>query len=253
VNEKPLQMFEAAKRALAEIGHATHVNDLWQHMERNGHFHFSAKDPARALGVCLDRHSYGARISRVSEAKAFYRSSPNTYALFDWATPEIKALLLEEEEVAEEEIIEELDTSLFWEKDWQRWIFNNLKENQLAALGFGALRFHDSIYQDTHLGHFATKDVGDMDFLLRTSSNDFVVLELKRKGDDETVGQVCRYVGWVKKHLAKGNEKVFGVILAAHISENIRCAIEVVDDKIYYQELILKVEFGENSRRKALK
>ena len=239
-----MQMYEAAHLALKELGHPTHVDELWQFIQEKGHFQFGAKDPARALGVCLDRRSYGARISRVSEEKFFFRSSPNTYALWEWADAKTKANLL-----AEEEITEELDTSLFWEKDWQRWLFNNLKENRLSALGFGQLRLHDPHYQEQHLGHFVTDDVGEMDFLLRTASGDFVVLELKRKGDDETVGQICRYVGWTKRHIATGEQKVFGVILAAHISERLRCAIEAVDDKIHFQELRLKVEFGETSRK----
>lgn len=244
-----MQMYEAAYGALKELGQATHVDELWQVIQNKGYFKFGAKDPARALGVCLDRHSYGARISRVAEEKLFFRSSPNTYALWEWADAKTMANLFEEEEVAETEITEELDTSLFWEQDWQRWLFNNLKENKLIALGFGRLRFHDPEYQEAHWGHFVTDDVGEMDFLLRTESDDFVILELKRKGDDETVGQICRYVGWTKKHLVASKEKVFGVILAARISEKLRCAIEAVDDKIHYQELILKVDFGESSRK----
>lgn len=243
-----MQMFEAAHLALKELGAPSHVNDLWRYIQTKGYFTFGAKDPARALGVCLDRHSYGARISRIADARAFYRSAPNTYALIEWADSEIKSALLEEEEVAEDEIEQELDTGLFWEQDWQRWLFNNLKENQLVALGFGPLRLHDASYQEAHFGHFMTTDVGQMDFLLRTTSEDFVVVELKRRGDDETVGQICRYVGWTKRKLAKGKQNVFGVILTAHISEKLRCAIEAVDDSIRYQQLILKVEFGEKSR-----
>lgn len=245
-----MQMFEAADIALKELSKPTHVDELWRHMQDKGYFHFGAKDPARALGVCLDRHSYGARISRGCDQKRFYRSAPNTYALFDWADQRTRKALLDEEEVAEEEIAAELDTSLFLEQDWQRWLYSNLKENKLTALGFGPLHFHDPEYQDAHLGHFMTDTVGEMDFLLRTSSNDFVILELKRHGDDETVGQICRYVGWTARHLVKNKQRVFGVILAARISERLRCAIEAVSEKIGYQELNLKVEFGERSRKR---
>jgi hypothetical protein len=240
-------MYDAAYQALKEIGTATHVEELWRQIQNKGYFKFGAKDPGRALGVCLDRHSYGARISRGAEEKRFYRSAPNTYALWEWADAKTKANLLQEEEVAEEEITEELDTGLFWEQDWQRWLFNNMRENHLRALKLGALTFHDPNYQEQHLGHYST-DIGEMDFLLRTASGDFVVVELKRKGDDETVGQICRYVGWAKKYLANPGQKVFGVILSARISERLRCAIQAVDDKIHYQELVLKAEFGESSR-----
>jgi RecB family endonuclease NucS len=51
------------------------------------------------------------------------------------------------------------------------------------------------------------------------------VVELKRgRGSDAVVGQVSRYMGWVKENLA-GSHRVFGIILAADADEEMRYAV----------------------------
>ena len=52
---------------------------------------------------------------------------------------------------------------------------------------------------------FETPDAGIIDLLTLTPSNVFVVIEFKReKTSDETVGQVLRYMGWVRRNLSPG-------------------------------------------------
>ena len=54
--------------------------------------------------------------------------------------------------------------------------------------------------------------------------NDFYVFELKLgRGGDVALGQILRYMGWVSRHLST-KHKVFGVFLAAGISEKLRYA-----------------------------
>ena len=68
-------------------------------------------------------------------------------------------------------------------------------------------------------------DVGPIDILATSPEGDFYVFELKlSKGPDAALGQVLRYMGWVKKHMAK-NKNVQGVILASEISEKLRYAV----------------------------
>jgi RecB family endonuclease NucS len=51
------------------------------------------------------------------------------------------------------------------------------------------------------------------------------VIELKRKAtSDAAVGQVLRYIGWVKKHLAKDGQNVRGIIIAASVDDSLRYA-----------------------------
>ncbi|MGI9068519.1 MAG: hypothetical protein ACR2HX_19200 [Pyrinomonadaceae bacterium] len=50
------------------------------------------------------------------------------------------------------------------------------------------------------------------------------MFELKLgRGADAALGQILRYMGWVGRHLS-GEHKVFGVVLAADISEKLRYA-----------------------------
>ncbi len=83
-------------------------------------------------------------------------------------------------------------------------------------------------------------DVGLID-ILATHNGDFYVLELKvRRGPDATLGQLLRYMGWVKEHLA-GDKNVFGVIIASGIVRNLRYAATQVPN-VLLMEYDLKVD-----------
>ncbi|HKC63209.1 MAG TPA: PDDEXK nuclease domain-containing protein, partial [Pyrinomonadaceae bacterium] len=58
-------------------------------------------------------------------------------------------------------------------------------------------------------------DVGYIDLLVKDKqTKQFVVIELKKgQTNDDTVGQVARYMGWVTTNLADGND-VKGIIIA---------------------------------------
>lgn len=50
------------------------------------------------------------------------------------------------------------------------------------------------------------------------ANGDLVVIELKvSRGYDRVVGQLIRYVAWIKKNLAEANQQVRGVIVAREI------------------------------------
>ncbi len=70
--------------------------------------------------------------------------------------------------------------------------------------------------------------LGTLDILARDRSNgDYVVIELKRdQGDDQVVGQVSRYMGWIKKERADHQGvSVRGIIVAHEASERLRSAV----------------------------
>jgi hypothetical protein len=60
-----------------------------------------------------------------------------------------------------------------------------------------------------------------IDFLaIDQADNSLVVIELKRgKTSDSTVGQLMRYMGWVRKNLAKPGENVKGLIVAHEVDQ----------------------------------
>jgi hypothetical protein len=69
--------------------------------------------------------------------------------------------------------------------------------------------------------------VGPIDLLaFDTKKNRYVVIELKKgRSADKVFGQLSRYMGWVRKHLADGHD-VVGVIVAGRIDDKLRAARE---------------------------
>lgn len=76
----------------------------------------------------------------------------------------------------------------------------------------------------------AIPGIGRIDLLAEDlETHELVVIELKRdKSTDEVVGQLCRYLGWVQENLAKGNQKVRGIICVHRSSEKLRLAVSAV-------------------------
>ncbi len=62
-------------------------------------------------------------------------------------------------------------------------------------------------------------------------------MELKRgQTGDQTVGQLLRYMGWVKNKLAGPGESVEGLVIAHDVDDSIRYALSVttnVDVQLY--------------------
>jgi hypothetical protein len=71
-------------------------------------------------------------------------------------------------------------------------------------------------------------EVGPIDVLAVDESGNFVVFELKLgRGPDHALGQLLRYMGWVKRNLA-GDKQVSGVIVAHSIDDKLRYAVTMV-------------------------
>lgn len=65
-----------------------------------------------------------------------------------------------------------------------------------------------------------------IDFLsVDRNTKEFVVIELKRgQTSDATVGQVLRYISWVRENLAAPNQNVRGIIVASEVDQALRYA-----------------------------
>jgi hypothetical protein len=80
--------------------------------------------------------------------------------------------------------------------------------------------------------------VGPIDILAVDEDGTFVVFELKRaRSPDRAIGQLSRYMGWVKQTLAKG-KSVRGVIVAKEISENLRYAVSVIPGVTLFEYVV---------------
>lgn len=91
----------------------------------------------------------------------------------------------------------------------------------LETIEMGLRLFEDENGRD---GVEYPTEVGPIDILAIDSKENFVVFELKvSRGADKACGQLLRYMGWVRRNLAKGKE-VRGVILAEHIDDKLKYA-----------------------------
>ena len=68
------------------------------------------------------------------------------------------------------------------------------------------------------------------------------MIELKRnQTSDDTVGQLTRYMGWIKQNMNDNN--VRGIIIAANFDKKLECALRVVPN---VEVFLYKVDFKLN-------
>lgn len=73
-------------------------------------------------------------------------------------------------------------------------------------------------------------DVGRIDLPAKHREKPrWLVVELKRnQTSDQTAGQLMRYIGWVKQHLAEEDDEVHGLIICREADEALRYALSTV-------------------------
>lgn len=96
------------------------------------------------------------------------------------------------------------------------------------------------IYEDSEGldGQQYFTDAGAIDILAtEPATNSFVVLELKKgRSSDRVVGQILRYMGWVKQNLCTDNQSVKGLIICRDPDPKLSYALTMVNnvDVAYY-------------------
>jgi len=106
--------------------------------------------------------------------------------------------------------------------------FGSIFKNELKI-------FTDS---DGNDGQQYSTDIGPIDILAQTASGDsFVVIELKKgRPSDQVVGQILRYMGWVKKNLCVSGQGVKGLVICADADAKLSYALSMTSgiDVRYY-------------------
>jgi hypothetical protein len=79
-------------------------------------------------------------------------------------------------------------------------------------------------------GHQLSTPVGRLDLLcVDSSTNALVVVGLQRgRSADQVIGQVARYMGWVRAHLAADSQPVAGIVVAHQCDDRLRYAAAAV-------------------------
>ncbi|WP_122302367.1 endonuclease NucS domain-containing protein [Pseudomonas amygdali] len=141
-------------------------------------------------------------------------------------TPKNVVEAIENEDLAlDEQDTPDSDRETVFELEWQLRDFIAHNIETLRVDGKALRLYVDDIGRD---GVEYPTGVGPIDILALDSNDSFVIFELKRgRVADKAIGQISRYMGWIKKNLAKG-KMVKGVIVAKSISSNLRHAIVAV-------------------------
>lgn len=122
--------------------------------------------------------------------------------------------------------------------------YQSLIHRNFKHLFKGKLKYYDAERQNENHGHFDTQEVGIMDFLATDEKNNLVVIELKRASSDTTMGQILRYMGWVKKNICDSSKKVRGIIIAETKDNRLDYALQVSPD-VEFKKMKLDVEIEE--------
>ena len=119
--------------------------------------------------------------------------------------------------------------------------YQTLIHRNFAKL-FPDLEYFEEETQKPKNGQYDTQSVGIMDFLaVEKRSRDFVVIELKRRASDKTVGQLARYMGWVKDELCINEQNVKGIIIAEKGDNYLDFALRVFP-KVQFKKLELDLK-----------
>jgi restriction system protein len=101
--------------------------------------------------------------------------------------------------------------------------------SNFAVIFKGKLQMYKEAEAD---GQQYSTDVGFIDILAKEPSSDsFVVIELKKgRPSDQVVGQILRYMGWVKKNLCKQGQSVKGLVICRDPDPKLSFALDMTNN-----------------------
>jgi restriction system protein len=130
-----------------------------------------------------------------------------------------------------ESVQPETDTSFALEKHLEEFLVSNWKSTELGQ--------EYDIYDDGDglVGQQLQTDTGPLDILaISKDKRKLLVVELKKgRAADAVVGQVLRYMGYVKEVLAESDQTVLGVIIAKDDDTRLHRALAMTPDVSFYR------------------
>ena len=125
----------------------------------------------------------------------------------------------------------------YMEKQLEDFIISNWENTEFGMK-------YDLIHEDGVLvSQQYPTSIGKIDILAKDKkTKNYVVIELKKnQTSDDTIGQLSRYMGWVKEH--KKDEAVKGIIVAGKFDEKLRYAKTMVpNSEAFLYEIDFKIK-----------
>ncbi|MCW1510462.1 endonuclease NucS [Acinetobacter baumannii] len=134
------------------------------------------------------------------------------------------------EHLEPDEVVED-PTAFALEKHLEHFLVENWSKTELGAT-------YDIYTEEGQLvGQQYPSDTGPIDILaISKDKKTLLVVELKRgRASDRVVGQIQRYMGYVKDELAEADQQVKGVIIALEDDLRIRRALSVAQNIEFYR------------------
>lgn len=98
--------------------------------------------------------------------------------------------------------------------------------------------------QGKSVGVDFSTEVGDIDLLGRDAAGCYVVVMIAERGEaEDCIAEVLQRIGWVRKHLAKGPERVRGILLLDQPPESLSYAAAAVADTIAFKTYRMSLSF----------
>ena len=105
------------------------------------------------------------------------------------------------------------------------------------------LRVHSDA-QGKPVGVDFSTEVGEIELLARDGSGSYVVVMVAAPGQGEDyIAEVLERMGWVRKHLATGSEKVRGILLMDQPPESLSYAAAAVADTVTFKTYRMSLIF----------
>lgn len=188
------------------------------------------------------RHQYSPRADGSDDL--FFKIDTRTFRLFEPGSDPVPLTtgVTDQDQEGLEDTEPEATGEFAYEHDLRDFLARNL---HLIEVGL-------SLYADEGMSGIEFPVGGRfIDLLALDGNGDFVVIELKvSKGYDRVIGQLLRYVNWIRQNLAEPEQRVRGIIIAKSISEDLRLATSsLADVSLYEYELSVSVRQVEGSTR----
>lgn len=174
------------------------------------------------VGCAADRPGTNPAVKHRSFLPVSWHQAPRGKVFADVVFPMRTVAELTEEEYRE--LLEEDTKAFVLEKYLQEFIVSNFD-----AIFQGKLKIYED--EDSDGDQYMT-DIGVIDILaVEPHSQSFVVIELKKgRPSDQVIGQVLRYMGWVKKNLCVDGQAVKGLIICREPDPKLSFALEVTEN-----------------------